>query len=138
MGEKDQVKWLGVQPTDPEAIFTRYEVPEGATFVQGYGQGTNGWSTIYTSPTGYYTFITDWGFTVGCTANCNALAQIRTSGPATKIEFALLHVLANSWGATGHNHSVALKMDPDDYIRIYTNNAGSWCNFWYTGYTRAV
>jgi len=136
--EGDKILWRGVRPTTPEAIFTRYEKPEGCTYAYGYGKATNASVTIYTVPDNTIFYLTSWGFSLNLPVTGRGVFRIFTDAAATYISLLYVGCLTNEGRFFGSNLNIAMQIPAKYYIQVIGDGAGVEAYGWVVGYTRPV
>jgi len=160
-GEPNQAFWRGIRPTDPaenipvdvkahtvdtpivpaspEKIFTRYEPPEGTTFVQVNGSAVNVSTLIYTVPADTTLYLTDFVFSlypVG--VNGYGSLTVYDLVPAVFFRLSLLTCVANIGDSISGAFNIAVQI-PANYT-IYLASSAANVNAYggFTGYLRSV
>lgn len=138
MGEKDQVKWLGVRPTDPEEILTRFEPPYDCTYINVYNSADNGTTVLYTVPASTLFYLTDIIGNIRSSAAGEGRIYVRDTGDVFLYPLLWIGALIGDGKFCCHSFNTALQI-PAGYDIILTSNAAN-CTMYgsITGYTRPV
>lgn len=158
-GEGDQTKWRGIRPVSPaenipvdlkatvdmpiipatpEQVFTRYEVPQGTTYVEAWGSGNNTLITVYTTPSDKMFYLCTLIFSLRTTANDVAECWIYNDTPAIHMHLLGPRVLANDGKCFTICPNIAIKVPEAYSVRCRSYNAGCAAICYVNGYLRDV
>jgi len=133
----DKIKWRGVQPTDPEAIFTFREPPEGCTYVSAFATVSDSAGAIYTVPGNKKFYLTDMLATGYCLA-AGLIGTISVKSGAHAITRRLMYCSypANYILHIERSWVIAEQLPPTYYVHASSNSASLvfYVSIW--GYTR--
>jgi len=136
--EGDKILWRGVRPTAPESIFTRYEKPDGCTYVDAYASATNATVIIYTVPDDTVFFLTSVDFSVFTSANGRGRLGIRNAADVLDAYIFSPTVLANSGSVCTAQYPIARQI-PEKYDIFVNSDNVNLATFGHiVGYTRST
>lgn len=136
--EGDKIQWRGVRPTDPEAIFTRYEPPYGCTYVFGYKNVSGASDTLYTVPGNAILYLLSWGLSVYPTAAGYGRLRVKTGEDDEYVVLANLDCKIDDGKSVTGNFNMALQLPVDYYVEVHSQVGGAFAYGFFTGYTRPV
>lgn len=138
VGELNETRWRGVRPTDPEEVFTRYEPPEGCTYVEDYATKAGGTEIVYTVPDDTILYLTSVEFSADCAASAWVCVGVRNVGDVITSYLYHTHPAIGQTVAVFSGYPIARQI-PEKYdIFIYSGTASLVVYASIVGYTRST
>lgn len=136
MPEPDKLKQFGIVPASPEEVFTRYEAPFGATYVEGHKEAVNALQILYTVPDGKTLYMTSLHICINSVASGGATCYIRNDTDVFVMEIISMTRQAGETISIPLTFPIAYVI-PEKYdIMIYSGAAVLYVVAFFIGYLR--
>ena len=134
MGEKNQVKWVGIRPVEPREAIPIQPYGDFGTQIAKDEYANNGGSTIHTVTSGKNLYLCSIAFSIFPTANGRGLFYVRNESDVTQYEFFDIRRQANDGFAVSMSFNPPLVIPEGWDICVYSYDSGFYVKGFIFGY----
>lgn len=134
---KDITRWVGVQPTEPEQVFTIVEPPYECNYVFESLSVENATTILYTVTAGRTLHLTTWYLNVNGVAAGEAQLYVRNVADVLQYYLATLPVAVGVKDHDGLSYPISVEIPAGYDVVIRSTAANVYVNGHICGYERA-